>query len=233
MDLSPGWHALGQEVRISFSADMQWLNISCRQKRPLVPSMGISRPGMADWIEGAWATFALAAAAQSITSPLSYQSGRAALEAHREYVLAVPDFMAAWALPFTALSVIANRSSPWHRDTKAPLSASDLLITLGGNKPDRLCSEGRRNGRMHLPGIGIYLDYASGSIMSINSKLVRHSVSESENERLCLAFFLRESVLDALGVAKPEWSKWNGDDIGCVWEKALERGKQLVGESRK
>ncbi len=83
-----------------------------QKKHPLVVSTGISKPGMAQWLEEVGRAFALVAAVQSIVSPRSFNAGRAALEAYRS--MGVTNVLLAWCLPFTAVSVIANRKSLLH-----------------------------------------------------------------------------------------------------------------------
>lgn len=204
-----------------------------QKKHPLVVSAGISKPGMAQWLEEVGIAFALVAAVQSIVSSRSFNAGRAALEAYRS--MGVTDVLLAWCLPFTAVSVIANRESPLHRDTRAPIAAHDLLLSIGGMRswPCRLGPATKTNGRMHLPGLGVVLDYVSGSMVSINGKLVRHSVSESRNERVCLAFYLRESVLRTLGVTLPPWWEWIADDSSRSFKQAVEKGNEIIDKTKR
>jgi hypothetical protein len=85
--------------------------------------------------------------------------------------------MAAWASPFTAMSLVMNCQTPVHRDVHGCHPWMDLLLTHG---PYQGCG-------MELPSLGIRLLYESGMAVGICGKVVPHAVSDCKGERACLA----------------------------------------------
>lgn len=107
-----------------------------------------------------------------------------------------------WGTVFNALSVISNRETPYHRDNQSRHQWYDLVTTFG-TYPDA---------RLSLPGLGIELPYHSGTISAFSGRVLRHGVREAEGrpgDRLCLVYYMRESVQDRLGGQAGEWVRVN------------------------
>lgn len=100
--------------------------------------------------------------------------------------------MTVWGTGFTGLSVISERETPFHRDGQNADWMYDLLVNISEQVDPDI--------RADLPGVGIRFRYGSGTVLSIQSKVVRHGVSASNSGRYSLAFFMRDQVSRRLNV---------------------------------
>ncbi|KAG1888825.1 hypothetical protein F4604DRAFT_1502486, partial [Suillus subluteus] len=83
------------------------------------------------------------------------------------------DRLREWASVFTALSIMCNRHSPFHRD---PLSRSQWF--------DVMTSIGNYGGaRMKMPNIGIEIVYDSGAMAAGSGRIIRHGVDVVDGDR--------------------------------------------------
>ncbi len=107
----------------------------------------------------------------------------------------LPDILAAWSTPFTAISLMNNRNTPIHRDNGSGFTANDMLITVGPYL----------NGTLDIPSLGCRFRYNSGTIASFSGRLLTHAAS-ADGERLCIAQYLRESVLKSFDLQDDMWT---------------------------
>ena len=101
-----------------------------------------------------------------------------------------------WTSPFSALSVITNRSTPAHRDTKGRNEWLDLVVALG---------EDDSVGIMTFPGLGLSVGYDPGTIIAIAGKVIRHAAEFEGGERACIAYYMRNKVQERLGIPAGTW----------------------------
>lgn len=104
-----------------------------------------------------------------------------------------------WSIPFTALSVMVNRETPLHRDVNGRNPWYDLMLTVGEY----------RDGCMQLPGLGVELRYNSGTIVALCGKPIQHGVTSCDGDRGCIAYYMRDAVLDRLGLPAGTWVNLN------------------------
>lgn len=105
------------------------------------------------------------------------------------------DLAVQWAFAFNVVTIVANRSTPIHRDIASGGRALyDLLCTFGGGP----------NTVIEFPGMGLRLQYDSGTLALFSGNVHPHGVSVSEEERLCLALYARKSVLHKHGLRLPQ-----------------------------
>ncbi|KAG2006103.1 hypothetical protein CC2G_002448 [Coprinopsis cinerea AmutBmut pab1-1] len=109
-----------------------------------------------------------------------------------------------WFSPFSSLSLIVNRKTPIHRDTSGPMQGLDILLT-GGNYS---------NGVFETPSFNRKWTYNPGCVVALLGKLVPHGVPQVNGERYCMAYFWRERLFEAAGVAFPYPSKWEESSAG-------------------
>ena len=102
-----------------------------------------------------------------------------------------------WTNPFSALQVIVNRETPLHRDVRGRNAWYDMLVSLG-NYTD---------GRFEVPGIGLRLNYPPGTVIGICSWALLHGAGKVNGDRICLAYFMRNKVLERLGIPAANWRK--------------------------
>lgn len=161
----------------------------------------LRNPLARQWVQQMEETFAFLGGILSIINPAQYNVGisyvekirsepeRIAKRNYLEYLLGT------WTLPYAACSLMNNRDSPLHRDNGGGYRSMDLLTSVGKYG----------EGRLYLPGLGVEFWYGSGSVVGIAGRVVLHG-AEANGERLCIAQYSRENVLQALGISEPEWT---------------------------
>jgi len=147
------------------------------------------------WIEQMRETSALLGAAVRIMHPSLYMSGLKAIRAIQNGQIPVDkseglaNILQFWASPFTGLSLMNNRQTPFHRDSLGCYEWMDLLATVGPYT----------EGILQMPGLGLEFEYDSGTVVGVSGRAVRHG-AQSNGERLCFAYYMRENVTRAHGL---------------------------------
>lgn len=106
------------------------------------------------------------------------------------------DILQHWASVFTVLSIISNRETPYHRD---PLSRGQWFNVLTSTGTYSTL-------RMSLSSLGMEVEYAPGVMLGISGKMVRHGVPRADGDRICLSWYMRESVHKFTGIERGDWS---------------------------
>jgi hypothetical protein len=134
----------------------------------------------------------------SVTQPELYALNRESLLRLSERGPELKEHVAAWGFAFNAVTVISNRSSPNHRDQKSGRPEySDVLLSLGGDSETVL----------ELVTLGIRCRYSSGSVAVFSGNVILHAVSESVNDRVCIAGYTRPAVHCSVGLGATSWAK--------------------------
>ncbi|KZV61152.1 hypothetical protein PENSPDRAFT_593158, partial [Peniophora sp. CONT] len=145
------------------------------------------------WLAANFETGILSSIALAIAHPGQYRETRVALG----HLAEMPDFehhMKNWAFAFNVVTVIANRMTPGHRDrASGGVTFYDLLLTIGG---------GRRT-VLSMPGLGVRLQYDSGTVALFSGYQHLHEVSEFLEERVCVACYARPPVIRWLSGKHP------------------------------
>lgn len=153
------------------------------------------------WMTVMGDTFSLLGALTSILNPYVFNAGVEIIRTihttpeiiqKREML---PRILGAWSTPFTALSIMTNRQTPVHRDNGSGFTVNDLLTTIGPYS----------NGHLDMPSLGCRFRYNSGTIASFCGRLLTHAAS-ADGERLCIAQYLRESVLHTFDIEDHMWT---------------------------
>jgi hypothetical protein len=153
-----------------------------------------------EWLRKNRLPFALMGGILSIIQPELFDMGVQALQAlESEPELCdnperLREVLRCWHLPFSALSVISNRSSPLHCDTGGRPEWMDMLLALGEYD----------NGRFGVPLFGYTFKYNPGTIITLSSKIFRHGATCNGN-RAAIAFYMRDNVLNRLGLPSGTW----------------------------
>jgi len=103
-----------------------------------------------------------------------------------------------WQSVFTGVSIISNRLTPKHRDSKGRPEWYDLLANFfqGGSSPRFLVSD-----------LGLDLNYSSGTVIGFCGSILEHEVKAwGRGDRVCYAHFMRENVRDRLQATPGTWS---------------------------
>jgi hypothetical protein len=155
---------------------------------------------ISEWLKKSRLPFALIGGILSIIQPELFEAGQEAL---RKLVLdpgycdnpkRMLEILEIWYSPFSALSVVTNRITPLHLDTGGRPEWLDLLLALGNY--DR--------GRLSLPAFGYTFRYNPGTMVAMSGKIFLHGVT-CVGDRACIAFYMRNNVLDRLGLPAGEW----------------------------
>lgn len=113
------------------------------------------------------------------------------------------DTLKQWTSVFNGMSVIGNRETPCHRDNNSRAEWYDLLATIGPY----------RSAIMELPGIGLRVRYDPGTVMGLSGKIVLHGVAECDGERVCYAYYMRDTIHERGKVEVAEWMKKSRYDV--------------------
>jgi hypothetical protein len=201
VDMSPAWFQQAHEVRpreyvlkyilMLLQNIPNWpLEISASLK-PKNPDQGGH-----NWLSEMSETSALISAILRVMHPALYQSGRQTMMRLGQYTTLHPA-LKLWPSVFNAVTVLSNRKTPYHRDNYSREQWYDILTTVGPYKEATL----------HFPGIGVRLAYKSGTVVGFSGKILRHGVEECEGERVCLAYYMRDTVHERMGVEAAQWMK--------------------------
>ena len=158
------------------------------------------QPGLT-WISLVKETSALLGGVVGIIHPQMYRVGKEAMNQLQDGAVTVgksetlKQILQSWSTPFNALSVINNQTTPLHRDNGGCYAWFDLLATVGDYE----------RARMNLPGLGLRLGYDPGTVVAFSGRLLQHGVAEVSGERACIAYYMREVVMEAMGMPVAEW----------------------------
>ena len=75
----------------------------------------------------------------------------------------------------------------------------DLLTTLGNY----------HGGTLQLRGLGVTLQYEPGTMVWIAGRMVQCGVPEVDGERVCRAHWMRDKVMEKLGIEDNSWMNKN------------------------
>ena len=112
------------------------------------------------WLQDNTRFLAITAAVLAMTHPHQFQAGITILERVRAnpHLLREPGHfmhvLKTWCLPFTGVSIIANRETRSHRDVGGSPHWYDILATMG-DYPET---------QFHLPSLGATFSYRHGTL---------------------------------------------------------------------
>ena len=148
------------------------------------------------WLLDLQEEFAILSAILAVAQPELYAVAREALVRLGRKHPELEQYLKVWSLMFNVISLIGNRESPGHRDQASSRPDwYDLLVSIGGGE-DTV---------MEIASLSIRCKWPSGSVCMFSGRSLLHGVSESDWERLCIACYMRQPVLHAMGVSHPEW----------------------------
>lgn len=137
----------------------------------------------------------------SIVHPKQYLAGTSSLKVlHQqpEHVIdsgRLKEILNDWSTPFQAISIISNRITPPHRDTKGVKRWMDILVAVGAYQ----------TGWLGLRGLGVKFDYAPGTVIAMPGRVLTHA-AECDGDRACIAYYMRENVTDRLWGKTGTWA---------------------------
>lgn len=165
----------------------------------LLPSYNIrmqSRSGSSDWIHLTNEVERFLNLTLSLTHPDLFKSGLKMLRRLRR-TETTKKVAREWQSVYNGISVISNRMTPSHRDSKGRPQWFDTLTSY---------SEPSSRPRLLINDLGLDLDYRSGTVVSFCGTVLKHEVQYwGEGDRVCFAHFMRESVRERLDVYPAGW----------------------------
>ncbi|KAK7677485.1 hypothetical protein QCA50_003723 [Cerrena zonata] len=99
-----------------------------------------------------------------------------------------------WPTVFTAISVITNRESPFHRDLHESWKWFDFLLSFGPYK----------HAPLYLANLGIRVNNPPGTICIFGGRALWHGVRRV-SPRVTLALYMRKNIQKELGIQSASW----------------------------
>jgi hypothetical protein len=94
-------------------------------------------------------------------------------------------------LPFLGYGIISNCIMPLHHDNYSQGAWYDFLTMVGDYSSSKLM----------LGNLGVELSYESGMMV----KLIWHGVTEANGNRICIAQFMRDNMVERAGIKALGW----------------------------
>lgn len=98
-----------------------------------------------------------------------------------------------WPTVYPGLDLIANRLTPMHRDKGGANSFYDHLVSFGQHHDAYLC----------LEELNAQFAYQPGTSVLFSGTALQHSVTSWSGERVVIAHYAKDLVMERLGVARP------------------------------
>lgn len=116
------------------------------------------------------------------------------------------DVLQQWPSVFTAVSVITNRATPYHRDISTAWEWYDLILSFGPY----------RTAPLYLPILGVRVNNSPGTVCAFSGRALRHGVRRIDSARISIAFYTRKNVQEGEKVQPVGWMHQSEyeDDIG-------------------
>lgn len=201
INFSAGWLGQGHAVRFYFALFNYLFNYPlCQAARfPLLPSANLRTQihwGSNDWIKIAQDLEIFLNLTLSLINPGLFKTGLEMLRRMRN-LEDTEEISQRWQSVYSGISVISNRSTPSHRDSKGRLEWYDTLVSYAGPGARPLLT---------IKDLGLHLKYSSGTVVGLCGTILEHQVSSwGVGDRVCYAHFMRENVRERLGVQPAGW----------------------------
>ncbi|KIO08673.1 hypothetical protein M404DRAFT_22535 [Pisolithus tinctorius Marx 270] len=124
-----------------------------------------------EWSQRSYLPAAILSGALSIMHPGLYEAGRQAMQSldtwSSQHNQDMQDALQHWPSVFTNVSVISNRTTPFHRDPHSRSDWYDMLVMVGDYEDCVL----------DIPTLGLQFLYNPGTVVAFSGWLLRHGVS--------------------------------------------------------
>jgi hypothetical protein len=199
VNFSAGWFGLGHAVGIYFPLILTIESIPNQSEEyPLKPSLNLRTQLHLGphWIKLSNEVERFLNLTLSLTHPNLFESGILMLQSLRE-LETTKEVAEEWQSVYTGISVISNRVTPPHRDSRGRPEWFDTLMSY---------SDPRATPRLLIEDIGLDLEYHSGTVVSFCGTVLKHGVeSWGDGDRVCYAHFMREEVRKRLDAPPAGW----------------------------
>ena len=112
----------------------------------------------------------------------------------------------AWPSMFSALSIISNRSTPFHRDDQGGVAWYDILTSIGQYVKAPL----------YLSPFAFRIDNCPGTLCAFSGMSLRHGVRKCKESRISFAWYMREKIRVGEGIPAAGWMRqgWYSEVVG-------------------
>lgn len=165
---------------------------------PLLPSLNLrTNPHLASsWMQITNDVERFINLTLSLIHPGLFQTGLTMLQELRK-LDTTKDIARQWQSVYTGISIVSNRITPPHRDSRGRPEWFDTLLN---------CCDGDSRPRLIIKDLGLDLEYSSGTVVGFCGSIFQHEVQTwGPGDRICYAHFMRESVRKRLDVAPAGW----------------------------
>lgn len=206
--MSPAWYESGHQV---CQCRVVLTNVNSEQDAPgAVPrcSQGLASARGNAWSDQTKEVMALLSSALRVMNPGQYHAMRRVHDTITRANHCVDSLQRWAATAFSAVSIISNRRTPFHRDPQTYLRCYDLLVSVGEYQ----------NAPIVLDGLNIQIQNNPGTIVAVPGKTIRHGVPRCAGPRVCYALYARESLFKRFKVRLPPWMEQDiySDCLGPV-----------------
>jgi len=148
------------------------------------------------WLDCIAESNSILSAILAVIHPDLYEIGRETLKRLRDVPeILHQDVLSRWSSAYSGVAIISQRETPPHRDGNSMYHWYDMLVTLGSYQDCNL----------NLPGLGISLEYGPGTVVGLSGMVLEHEVTKFEGERVCYAYFMKDSVHEWAKVRPGTW----------------------------
>ena len=140
-------------------------------------------------------THALVSGVLRIIQPKLYDTGKDAIVKITQADADKRPVFDLWGNPFSAGSVISNRGTKSHRDKGSRFEYMDILTSVGEFE----------EWYMHLESLGIGMELVPRSLVALCGATLLHQVDPGEGDRVCFAWYMRNSVLASYDITAAPW----------------------------
>jgi len=168
-------------------------------------SADLNTPAGFQWLQDMTYPSAIVSGALSIMHPQLYEDGMRGMSTLEDWSSMYDPVMnralSLWPTAFTNISLIANQSTPLHRDPQSRASWYDVIVNVGEYTD---CV-------MAIPTLGIQLVYKPGTAVAFSGRLLRHGVNAVEGNWYCLTYYMRDNIHQWAHVPRcADWMRING-----------------------
>ncbi|KIJ63885.1 hypothetical protein HYDPIDRAFT_91813 [Hydnomerulius pinastri MD-312] len=191
LNVSPTWHAQAHEASLT-PDDLVWVT----------PLLWCWEGPVQQWLCESETSFRLVDALLTIVHPELYRRSSAVREQllADEEIMDLHELIRAWPTLFTAISVVYNRETPFHRDSKLVPQWYDLFLSVGSYT----------DAVLELPTLGIHAHYMPGTAALFSGLLLRHGVSPvDQGDRIGYVFYMRPSMFHFASISLGKWVKYS------------------------
>ncbi|KAF8834443.1 hypothetical protein BDN67DRAFT_914994, partial [Paxillus ammoniavirescens] len=154
-----------------------------------------------EWLRDSETSFKLVNALLTTVHPELYRHSSTVREQllANEEIVDLHKLIKAWPTVFTAISVVHNRETPFHYDSKSAPQWYDLFLSIGSYT----------NAILELPVLGIHACYMPGTATLFSGLLLRHGVSAVEQgDCIGYIFYMHPSVFHFALISLGKWMEY-------------------------